>query len=207
MLGTINSKIFVKFKIDNKDLFTDIVNILNTALKNNKNNSIFDNDLSENVLNTINQLNKYEIINNNIKGNLNELDDYDYNVNYNSYSKDQISIDNGPKNGENNLKKNKTNKLKEKYKNLIKQKRSNFMEKIQNDKNITNFIESDNNKKSDEIKNKDEIICLFCRNVINIDSFEEAYGKMGFIYKDYFYKNSFKSSLRNEFDKIAPKEK
>ena len=207
MLGTINSKIFVKFKIDNKDLFTDIVNILNTALKNNKNNSIFDNDLSENVLNTINQLNKYEIINNNIKGNLNELDDYDYNVNYNSNSKDKISIVNGePKNGENNSKKNKTNKLKEKYKNLIKQKRSSFMEKIQNDKNITNFIESDNNKKSDEVKNIDEIICLFCRNVINIDSFEEAYGKMGFIYKDYFYKNSFKSSLRNEFDKITPKD-
>ena len=79
------------------------------------------------------------------------------------------------------------------------------MEKIQNDKNITNFIESENDKKPDEEKNKDEIICLFCRNLINIESFEESYGKMGFIYKDYFYKNSIKSSIRKEFNKILCK--
>ena len=213
MLGTINSKNFIKFKLENKKLFMEIINTLNTALKNNKNNEIFDDDLKENILNTINQLNKYEIIYNNIKGNLDELNEFDYNINYNDNEKisiENISItDNNEKNSEeNNLKKKRSSKLKEKYKNLIKQKRNNFMEKIQNDKGVTNFIESNNNKnpKEDKDKDKDEIICLFCRNLINLDSFEEPYGKMGYIYKDYFYKNSFKSSLRNEFNKIVSKD-
>ena len=205
MLGIINSKNFIKYKLENKNLINDLVKILNTSLKNNKNNEIFDYDLSENVLNTINQLNRYEIIYNNIKGNLNELDDFDYNIIENNNLKNE----NDKNSEENNLKKKKSNKLREKYKNLIKQKSNNFMEKIQNDKNITNLIESDN-KKSDEEKDKshdkDEIICLFCRNVINLDSFEERYGKMGYIYKDFFYKNSFKSSLKNEFNKISSKD-
>ena len=208
MLGTINSKTFIKFKLENKNLFMDLVKILNTSLKNNKNNEIFDYDISENVLNAINQLNKYEYIYNNINGDLNQLDDYDYNIieNINLKKEDEKISE------ENNLKKKKSNKLKEKYKNLIKRKSHNFLKKIQNDKNITDLIESDNKKNSDEEKdkekdkNKDEIICLFCRNVINLDSFEERYGKMGYIYKDFFYKNSFKSSIRNELNKIASKD-
>ena len=205
ILGTINSKNFIKFKLDNKNIFIEIIDILNTALKNNKHNEIFDNDLSENVLNTINQLNKYERINESIKGDLNKLDDFDYNINYNVDDKKIVEKNNKEENNEeNNLKKKKSNKLKEKYKNLIKQKRNNFMENIKDNKGITEFIESNNN--NNEEKDKDKIICLFCRNLIHLDSFEEPYGKMGFIYKDYFYKNSFKSSIRNEFNQIVSKD-
>ena len=207
ILGTINSKNFIKFKLDNKNIFQEINEILNLAIKNNKNNEIFDNDLSENVLNTINQLNKYEIINTNIKGDLNKLDDFDYNINYDVDNKIIEEKKNNEKNNEeSNLKKKKSNKLKEKYKNLITQKRNNFMENIKDNKEINDFIESNNNKTNNEEKDKDKIICLFCRNLIHLDTFEEPYGKMGFIYKDYFYKNSFKSSIRNEFNKIASKD-
>jgi len=207
ILGTINSKNFIKFKLDNKNIFMEINDILNTALKNNKNNEIFDNDLSENVLNTISQLNKYEIINANIKGDLNKLDDFDYNINYNVEDKNIIEKNNNEANSEgNNLKKKKSNKLKEKYKNLIKQKRNNFMENNKDNKGITDIIESNNESNINEEKDKDKIICLFCRNLIHLDTFEQPYGKMGFIYKDYFYKNSFKSSIRNEFNKIASKD-
>ena len=204
ILGTINSKNFIKFKLDNKNIFVEIIDILNTALKNNKNNEIFDNDLSENVLNTINQLNKYEIINTSVKGDLNKLDYFDYNINYNIDDKIISEKNKNEANSEeNNLKKKKSNKLKEKYKNLIKQKRNNFMENNKNDKGITDIIKSNDDNNINEETDKDKIICLFCRNLIHLDSFEEPYGKMGFIYKDYFYKNSFKSSIRNEFNKIA----
>jgi len=207
ILGIINSKNFIQFKLDNKNLFAEIYDILNTALKNNKNNEIFDNDLSENVLNTINQLNKYEIIYTDIKGDLNKLNDFDLNIEYNIGDKTIIEKNNDKiDTGENNLSKKKSNKLKEKYKNLIKQKRNNFMENIKDNKGITDYIESNNNKNNNEEKDENKIICLFCRNLIHLDSFEEPYGKMGYIYKDYFYKNSFKSSIRNEFNKIASKD-
>jgi hypothetical protein len=207
MLGIINSKNFIQFKLDNKNIFTEIYDILNTALKNNKNNEIFDNDLSENVLNTINQLNKYEKIYTDIKGDLNKLDDFDKNIDYKVDDKNIIEKNNDKIKGEeNNLTKKKSNKLKEKYKNLIKQKRNNFMENNKDNKGITEFIESISNKNINEEKDENKIICLFCRNEIHLDSFEEPYGKMGYIYKDYFYKNSFKSSIRNEFNKIATKD-
>ena len=206
MLGTINSKHFIKFKLENKDILNKIIDKLNFALKNNKENKLFDVYMSENISNTINQLVKYKIIYDDIKENLNKLDDFDYNINYKIPDKNENEISNESNSKENNLKHKSSNKLKEKYKNLIKQKRQNFMTKIQNDKEMTSVIESDNNKNSEDDKNKDQIICLFCRNLINLDSFEESYGKMGFIYKDYFYKNCFKSSIRNEFKKISPKD-
>ena len=207
ILGTINSKKFIQFKLDNKNIFKEIYDLLNNALKNNKNNEIFDNDLSENVLNTINQLNKYEIIYTDIKGDLNKLDDFDYNIDYNVSDKNILEKNNDKIKGEeNNLTKKKSNKLKEKYKNLIKQKRNNFMENNKDNKGITEFIESNNNNNINEEKDENKIICLFCRNLIHLDSFEEPYGKMGYIYRDYFYKNSFKSSIRNEFNKLVSKD-
>ena len=207
ILGTINSKNFIQFKLDNKNTFKEIYDLLSTALKNNKNNEIFDNDLSENVLNTINQLNKYEIIYTDIKGDLNKLNDFDYNIDYYVGDKNIIENNNDKIKGEeNNLTKKKSNKLKEKYKNLIKQKRNNFMENNKDNKGITEIIESNNNNNINEEKDENKIICLFCRNLIHLDSFEEPYGKMGYIYRDYFYKNSFKSSIRNEFNKLVSKD-
>ena len=207
MFGIINSKNFIKYKIENKDYLNKITDLLNNALKNNKDNKLFDDDIAENISNTINQLFKYKIIYDDIKEDLNKLDDFDYNINYKNIEQNEIYKNKDfLYSKDNNLKHKGSNKLKEKYKNLIKQKRQNFMEKIQNNKEMTNAIESDGNKNIDEDKNKDQIICLFCTNLINLDSFEQPYGKMGYIYKDYFYKNCFKSSLRNELKKIAPKD-
>ena len=172
-------------------------------MKNNKNNKLFDNEVSENISNTINQIAKYKIIYDDIKGNLNELDAFDYNTNYKTLGQKETSkIEDIPNPNDKNLKHKNSNKLKDKYKNLIKQKRQNFMEKIQNNKEMTSVIESDDNKNDNE-KNNDKIICLFCTNLIDLNSFEESFGKMGFIYKDYFYKNCFKSSIRNEFKRIS----
>ena len=202
MLGSINSKIFIKYKIDNKNLFNKLLDILNVALKNTKKNIIFNKDLSENIENTIKQLNKYQIIYDNIKQNLNDLDDFDYNIDY-LYKENSNSSNINKENCENNKKKVVSNKMKEKYKNLIKQKRNNFIEKIKMDKRMTNIIEQKEIKTGD--KEKDEIMCFFCRNSINLNSFENPYGKIVNIHKDFFYKNSFRSSIRNELNKICKK--
>ena len=93
--------------------------------------------------------------------------------------------------------------MKEKYKNLIKKKRNNFMEKIRYDKRMTNIIESKNNNLE---KEKDDIMCFFCRNSINLNSFEKPYGKIINFNKDFFYQNSFRSSIRKELNKICEKE-
>ena len=191
MIGNINSKNFIQYKLKNKILFNKITDILNKTLENN----ILDKDLSENVSNTIKQLNKYKIIYNDIKQNINELDNSSYYDEFiykdNSNSK-LISVEKAI-----NLEKEKTNKIKDKYKNLIKKKRNNFIEKIKKDKRMTNIIET---KEIEE--EKDEILCFFCRNLINLKSFEKPYGKLVNIRKDFFYRNSFRSSIRNEIIKI-----
>ena len=80
MLGVINSKLFIKFKLENKDLINKICQVLDNSVKNNKNNDILEKDLEENVKQIINQLNRYEIINESINGDLSKLNEYDYNT-------------------------------------------------------------------------------------------------------------------------------
>ena len=205
MIGEINSINFIKFKLDNKNLFNKIFNILNNAIQNNKNNSLLDKDLSENVMNTMNHINKYQVIYDNINQNLNDLNEYDYNNDNNDIlSLKNTNSLNDNNNNDFNTKKKKANKMKEKYKNLIKQKRNNFIEKIQKDKRMTNIIEAEDSKNIEE--EKDNIMCFLCRNYINLNSFEKPYGKIGDIYKDFFYKNSFRSSIKKELNKINEKE-
>ena len=196
MFGNINSKNFIKYKLENKNVINKIIDILNSALENNKTNIIFDKDLSENISNTIKQLNKYQIIYNSINENINDLNDFSYNEDF-IYKENSNSNLITVENSEINLKKEKSNKIKEKYKNLIKKKRNNFIEKIQKDKRMTNIIEE-----KDLEDEKDEILCYFCRNSINLKSFEKPYGKFALIDKDFFYQNSFKSSLKKELNKI-----
>ena len=199
IIGSIISKTFSDYKLENKNLFNRILDILNTSLKNNL---ILDKDLNENISNTIKQIKKFQEIYDNMKGNLNELDklDYNYDINF----KDNLNIKNINK--ENlvvNSKKEKSIKMKEKYKNLIKKKRNNFIEKIKYDKRMTNIIESKNNNTE---KEKDDIMCFFCRNSINLNSFENPYGKIINFNKDFFYQNSFRSSIRKELNKICKKD-
>ena len=198
MIGTINSKIFIKYKIENKSLFNKILDILNNALKNNE---ILDNDLYENVIHTIKQLNTYNIIYSNIKEDINKLNDYDYN------NENILLIENKKNNSffnnEDKTKIKKNKEMKEKYKYLIKQKRNKFMDNIKKDKKMLDILENEENSNIKE--DKDTIMCFFCRNKINLNSFKEPYGKISNIYKDYFYKNSFRSSIRNELNKIIDK--
>ena len=203
MIGEINSKNFINFKLDNKNSFNKIFNILNNALQNNKNNILLDKDLSENIMNTISYINKYQIIYDNINQNINELNEFDYN-NDNIVLLSLNNINSLNDNNEVNTKKIKINNIKEKYKNLIKKKRNNFIEKIQKDKRMTNIIEEKDNSNLEE--EKDNIMCFFCRNQINLNSFEKPYGKIGNLYKDFFYKNSFRSSVKKELNKIMEKD-
>ena len=82
MFGSINSKSFIKFKIENKNLIYRINDILNKAIENNKDNLLLDKDLSDNVNNLMKYINRYKIINDDIKGDLNKLNDFDYNIEY-----------------------------------------------------------------------------------------------------------------------------
>ena len=202
IIGSINSKTFIKFKLENKSLFNKISDILNNALEDNKNKEILDNDLSENVKNTIKKLNAYKIIYDNIKGDLNKLNDYDYNNDNNFIIENEKidSIKNKEENLQNGIKSKKNKEMKEKYKNLIKQKRNKFIDKIKTDKTMTNILE--NGEKKNLGEEKDTIMCFFCRNIISLNSFKEPYGKIGNINKDFFYKNSFRSSIRTELNKI-----
>jgi hypothetical protein len=52
MLGIINSKNFIKFKLENKEAINKITDILNKALSSNKDNKIFDVEMNENISNS-----------------------------------------------------------------------------------------------------------------------------------------------------------
>jgi hypothetical protein len=45
-------------------------------------------------------------------------------------------------------------------------------------------------------------MCFFCRNTINLDSFNVPYGKLGLQLEDYFYVNSVRATLRKELQKL-----
>ena len=45
-------------------------------------------------------------------------------------------------------------------------------------------------------------MCFFCRNNIDLKSFNEPYGKAGFLLIDFFYYNSIKSCVKEELYKL-----
>ena len=201
MFGSINSKSFIKFKIDNIKLINKIYDILNKVLENNKNNTLLDNNLTENISNTLKHINKYKIIYEDINKDLNKLNDYDFNTEYykfgeNEDTKDKVSNE---KNDE------KSKKLKEKYKDLMKNKQDNFIEKIQENNDMNNAIQKEEKNQKLEINDKDDMICCTCRNKIDINSYEEPYAKLCMIHNGYFNKSCLSASINSELNKIIKK--
>jgi len=209
MLGTLNSRTFIKFKLENQNILNKICDLLDKSIQNNKNNIIYDNDLSENVLNTIKQLNKYKIINEKVKCDLTKLDEYDYNIEDIILEKDDLNKENGINPNDNSKSKTQStlkerkSKIKEKYKKLIAQKGNKFIEKIKDNTALNDVLKKEENKNSEDGQNG--IMCFLCRNNINLNSFEEPYGKIGYIYRDLFFRNCIKSSIREEIKKIVKK--
>ena len=201
IFGTINSKEFIKFKINNKVIINEINYLLKRALENNNNKTLFDDDLSENIKNTINHLNIYQSIFNSINGDLNKLKDHDFYTDFLSEQKQLYNSNSKNIEINSNTNINKSKNIKDKYKNLMKKKRNDFLEKIKDDKNIKNIIQNEDQIGDDE-SNADNIICFCCRNKINLKSFDEPYGKLGLISDDFLYKNSFRSSVMKELKNI-----
>ena len=182
-------------------MINNISNILKSSLEKHSNSILLDNELILNISNTINHLNRYKIINESVKGDLNKLNNYDYytefNFEENEIKEGNLNIINV--NNENNTKKKKS-KLKEKYKNLMKKKGNEFMEKIKGEIEINASLEKEEKENKED---KDTIMCFYCRNPINLNSFEQPYGKLCFILGDLFKKYSQKSSIKSELNKIS----
>ena len=96
-----------------------------------------------------------------------------------------------------NNQKVKSQKLKEKYKLKMKNNLKNFMQKAINDKNLGENLNKEIEEEKEE-ENKNAIMCFYCRNKIELNSWKKPYGKIGLFIHDYFYTNSIKSTIRNE---------
>ena len=101
-------------------------------------------------------------------------------------------------NNKKNNQKIRANKIKEKYRLIMKKNSNSFLEKSIKDKNI----EQNLRKGIEEEEEKNEIICFYCRDKIEFNTWNKPYGKTGLIIFDYFYSNSIKASLNREIKKI-----
>ena len=210
MFGEINSKVFLKFKIENEELITKICDILNNAIENNKskNNKTITNELEEYILFTITELNKYKTIIKFINNDFNKMKDNNY---YTEEEFNKLIITDKKDLTKNNLnqsisnedtKKVKANLMKNHLKNLMKKKSDNFMKKASKNKDMETIITQRKVIKEDSLEEEDIMMCFFCRNEINLKSFDKPYGKLGFIFDDFFYVNSFRSTLKTEINNI-----
>ena len=210
MFACINSKSFIKFKIENENIINEIYDILNNSiLYNNENeNKLFDNELKENINEVIKQLNKYKIIREYINDDFNKLNDKDYNTdfkfekNINNNNANKINI-NETNNLEEDKKKNKTKDIKAHLKNLMKKKNDKFIKKASKNQDMKQIIETKISKEDKDNKEEEnEMMCFSCRNPIILNNFDKPYGKLGLIFEDFFYANSFKSTLDSELNSI-----
>ena len=210
MFAVINTKSFIEFKIENKAPINKLIQILKDSLESNKNDEILDKDFEENIKQVINQLKRYEQIYESLNNDLSKLEKYDYNTeileklkqNNNNLDKNNINLfsDDTKKINEQNK---KSKNMKNKFKNLMKKKADLFMDKIRENKEIIKQI----NEQQQNIKeSKDEIMCFYCRNPIDLNSFEVPYGKLGLLIQDFFYMNCIKSTIRKELKKLVDKE-
>ena len=192
IFSKINTKSFLKFKNENRDLIDQLSQILSNSIINNQKNNRIQKDIEENINEVIKQLKNYEFI----YEKYNDLKEYDYNIeNININDKKYRENTN-----EENNNKSKIKHLKQKLKSSIKNKNNNFIKL--NDEII---------KSADDIKNKidenmkdsnEEIICCLCRKYLKLDSFDEPYGSTGALYNDFFYVNSLNSTIRTELSKL-----
>ena len=212
MFGDINSTSFYNFKIKNENLITNICNILNDVLNANKENKHLDSDLEDNILDLIKQLNSYQTIKEYITGGLFKLSDKSYNndeeelrINFEKSGGKQKN-NKGEISSKENEKKNKMKNMKDKLKNLMKQKSEKFIDKAKKDKKMKKIINTQEKDEEISDNNNDEIMCFYCRNSINLSSYEKPYGKLGLIVDDYFYYNSIISTFNSKMNQILEKE-
>ena len=210
IFSMINTKSFIEFKIENREIINNLFNIFNFYLKNNKSDEILEKDLENNIKEIIKQLNNFNIIYKDIGFDLSKLIEYDYNTEYVEQLKKGISNEksiNGNNLDENNLKKDKNKKIKDKLKLKMKNNSNLFLEKVHSSKEIMDEINEENKNIVNDNESKDEIMCFYCRNPIKLDSLEIPYGKTGFLIKDFYYINSKKSTVRREINKMLKNNK
>ena len=204
--AVINTKSFIYFKIQNKEIINDIKNILLNSIEKNKINELFGKDLEEYIQIVIEELDYYIIINNEIKGDLAKLNNYDFMTKYIQKIKKENTEENDTNKNKTNNQKTRSQKIKEKYKLKVKNNLQNFIEKSITDKNIENNLKIGIEEEKEE-ENNNEIMCFFCRNKIELNLWNKPYGKIGLLINDFFYSNSIKSTLRNEINNINKKYK
>ena len=88
----------------------------------------------------------------------------------------------------------------------MKKKTNNFMKKIESSEEMVKAIEEHINDLENMNNKDDEIMCFYCRNSINLKSFEKPYGKLGIANSDLFYINSIKATLREELHNLGIKD-
>ena len=205
IFGCINTRSFFKFKVDNEKLIDEICQILSNAISQNKENQFIEKDIEDNINEVINQLNKFKEINILINNNLSKLNEYDYNIEINEKlhgvnisNENKIESINNNKAYNSNAQ-NKLKNIKEKLKNKINKKIEKFIDNSKSNEEIINEINKDEEKNNQE----ENEICFFCRNPIKINSFEEPYGKGGYIINDFFYSNSFISKIKSEIMELS----
>ena len=203
--AVINTKSFICFKIQNKEIINDIKNILLNSIEKNKAIELFGKDLEEYIQVVIEELDNYIIINNEIKGDLTKLNKYDFMTKFIHKIKKENKEENNINNKTNNQKA-RSQKLKEKFKLKVKNNLQNFMEKSKTDKNIENNLKIGIEEEKEE-ENQNEIMCFYCRNKIELNHWNKPYGKIGLLIVDFFYSNSIKSTLRNGINNINKKNK
>ena len=75
-------------------------------------------------------------------------------------------------------------------------------------KNCHNFLEKNTdidkntelNDEKEKEENENEMMCFYCRNKIELNSWDKPYGKLGLIINDKFYLNCVNATLRNELE-------
>ena len=212
MFSVINTQSFIKFKIANKDLINKLCEILSKSV-NDKENDILEKDLKDNIKDVIDQLNKYQIIIENINNDYSKLNKYNYNTEFSgtlnenegtsTTNKNAININSEDNNKKINDKNKKSNNLKNKFKNLMKKKANLFLDKVSSKQEILQEINEQNKIEENKKDSNDEIMCFYCRNTINLNSLKVSYGKLGKSIEDYFYDNSLKATIRTELAKLT----
>ena len=216
MFGSINSALFYNFKLNNENLIANICKILNNVINANKENNFLDSELADNIVEVNKQLNSYKTIRGFINDGIIKLKNKSYNT-----DEEELRINLEKSGGKNNInltkieskeeeKKNKLKNMKDKLKNKMKSKSDKFINKAKKNKDMKEIIDTKEKKEdinvNDINKENEEIMCFYCRNLINLNSFEKPYGKLGLIVDDYFYDNSITTTLNSELNHIIENE-
>ena len=202
MFSDINIPNFIEFKLKNKEILKKLFGILYSYKNKNNNIQVIEKDTEENIKDLLDKIYKFQIIYDNSGQDLTKLNKYDYNAEI-FEQKENMEINSDKNNNNVNDKekpKNKSKNMKNKYKNLMKKKNDLFMDKVSSSSEMIKIIDEENINQNKEKKN--EIMCFYCRNPINMSSFDVPYGKLGLLIEDFFYINSIKSTIRNELSTL-----